>query len=134
MADIRYWLNRKYFIAIHIATTCLALGCAEVGEGEAAIRLLNRAAQHWERRGDYIEKKVRVWSSEGKIMAWLAAMTLKFRNDREASLEYLRRAHEDRRRAAQGSIKRFFEEDDAFESVRHDPEFLAVVNAPVVSQ
>lgn len=134
VADIRYWLNRKYFIAIHIATTCLALGCAEVGEGEAAIRLLKRAAQHWEQRHNYIEEKVRVWSSEGKIMAWLAAMTLKFRNDREASLEYLRRAHEDRRRAARGSIKRFFEEEDAFESVRHDPEFLAVVNAPVVSQ
>ena len=45
VVDIRRWLNRKYFIAIHIATTCLALGCAEVGEGEAAIRLLNRA-QH----------------------------------------------------------------------------------------
>ena len=133
VADIRYWLNRKYFIAIHIATTCLALGCAEVGEGEAAIRLLNRAAQHWDQRRNYIGEKVSVWSSEGKIMAWLAAMTLKFRNDREASLEYLRRAHEDRRRAARGSIKRFFEEDEAFESVRHDPEFLAVVNAPVVS-
>jgi RNA polymerase sigma factor (sigma-70 family) len=133
VADIRRWLNRKYFIAIHIATTCLALGCAEVGEGEAAIRLLNRAAQHWEQRRDYIEEKVMVWSSGGRIMACLAAMMLKFRNDREASLEYLKRAHEDRRRAARGSIKRFFEEDDAFESVRHDPEFLAVVNAPVVS-
>ena len=133
VADIRYWLNRKYFIAIHIATTCLALGCAEVGEGEAAIRLLNRAAQHWAQRQNYIGEKVRVWSSEGKIMAWLAAITLKFRNDREASLEYLRRAHQDRRRAARGSIKRFFEEDEAFESVRHDPEFLAVVNAPVVT-
>ena len=133
VTDIRRWLNRKYFIAIHIATTCLALGCSEVGEGEAAIRLLNRAAQHWEQRRDYIEEKVMVWSSGGRIMAWLAAMTLKFRNDREASLEYLKRAHEDRRRAARGSIKRFFEEDDAFESVRHDPEFLAVVNAPVVS-
>ena len=134
VADIRRWLNRKYFIAIHIATTCLALGCAEVGEGEAAIRLLNRAAQHWDQRRNYIEGEVRVWSSGGRIMAWLAAMTLKFRNDREASLEYLKRAHEDRRRAARGSIKRFFEEDEAFESVRHDPEFLAVVNAPVVSQ
>ena len=134
VVDIRRWLNRKYFIAIHIATTCLALGCAEVGEGEAAIRLLKRAAQHWEQRRDYIEEKVRVWSSGGRIMAWLAAMTLKFCNDREASLEYLKRAHEDRRRAARGSIKRFFEEDEAFESVRHDPEFIAVVNAPVVSQ
>ena len=133
VADIRYWLNRKYFIAIHITTTCLALGCSEVGDGDAAIRLLNRAAQHWEQRRDYIEEKVMVWSSGGRIMACLAAMTLKFRNDREASLEYLKRAHEDRRRAARGSIKRFFEEDDAFESVRHDPEFLAVVNAPVVS-
>ncbi len=134
VADIRSWLNRKYFVAIHIATTCLALGCAEVGEGEAAIRLLNRAAQHWEQRRNYIGEKVKVWSSGGRIMAWLAAMTLKFRNDREASLEYLKRAHEDRRRAARGSIKRFFEEDDAFEPVRHDPEFLAVVNAPVVRQ
>ena len=134
VADIRRWLNRKYFIAIHIATTCLALGCAEVGEGEAAIRLLKRAAQHWEQRRDYIEEKVKVWSSGGRIMAWLAAMTLKFRNDRKASLEYFKRAHEDRRRAARGSIKRFFEENDAFESVQHDPEFLAVVNAPVVSQ
>ena len=134
VADIRRWLSRKYFIAIHIATTCLALGCAEVGEGEPAIRLLNRAAQHWEQRRNYIGEKVTVWSSEGKIMAWLAAMTLKFRNDREASLEYLKRAHEDRRRTARGSIKRFFEEEEAFESVRHDPEFLAVVNAPVVSQ
>jgi RNA polymerase sigma factor (sigma-70 family) len=133
VVDIRRWLNRKYFIGIHIATTCLALGCAEVGDGDAAIRLLNRVAQHWEQRRDYIEEKVMVWSSGGRIMAWLAAMTLKFRNDREASLEYLKRAHEDRRRAARGSIKRFFEEDDAFESVRHDPEFLAVVNAPVVS-
>ena len=84
VADIRYWLNRKYFVAIHIATTCLALGCAEVGEGEAAIRLLNRAAQHWDQRRNYIGEKVRVWSSEGKIMAWLAAMTLKFRNDRRS--------------------------------------------------
>ena len=134
VADIRSWLNRKYFIAIHIATTCLALGCAEVGEGEAAIRLLYHAAQHWEQRHDYIQEEVRVWSSGGRIMAWLAAMALKFRNDREASLEYLKRAHEDRRRAARGSIKRFFEEDDAFESVRHDPEFLAIVNASVVSQ
>ena len=134
VVDIRNWLNRKYFIAIYIATTCLALGCAEVGEGESAIRLLKRAAQHWEQRRDYIQEEVRVWSSGGRIMAWLAAMTLKFRNDREASLEYLKRAHEDRRRAARGSIKRFFEEDDAFESVRHDPKFLAVVNAPVVSQ
>jgi RNA polymerase sigma factor (sigma-70 family) len=134
VVDIRRWLNRKYFIGIHIATTCLALGCAEVGDGDAAIRLLNRVAQHWEQRRDYIEEKVMVWSSGGRIMAWLAAMTLKFRNDREASLEYLKRAHEDRRRAARGSIKRFFEEADAFESVRHDPEFLAVVNAPVVSQ
>ena len=134
VTDIRRWLNRKYFIAIHIATTCLALGCAEVGDGDAAIRLLNRAAQHWEQRRDYIEEKVMVWSSGGRIMACLAAMMLKFRNDREASLEYLKRAHEDRRRAARGSIKRFFEEDDAFESVRHDPEFLVVVNAPVVSQ
>lgn len=134
VVDIRRWLNRKYFIAIHIATTCLALGCAEVGDGEAAIRLLKHAAQHWEQRRDYIEEKVMVWSSGGRIMAWLAAMTLKFRNDREASLGYLKRAHEDRRRAARGSIKRFFEEDDAFESVQHDPDFLAVVNAPVVSQ
>ena len=134
VADIRRWLNRKYFVAIHIATTCLALGCAEVGEGEAAIRLLHRAAQHWERRRDYIEGEVRVWSSGGRIMAYLAALSLKFRNDREASLEYLKRAHEDRRRVARGSIKRFFEEDDAFESVRHDPEFLAVVNARVVIQ
>ena len=133
VADIRRWLDRKYFIAIHIAMTCLALGCAEVGEGEAAIGLLNRAAQHWEQRRDHIEEKVRVWSSGGRIMAWLAAMMLKFRNNREASLEYLKRAHEDRRRAARGSIKRFFENEDAFESVRHDPEFLAVVNAPVVS-
>ena len=134
VADIRRWLNRKYFIAIHIATTCLALGCAEVGEGEAAIRLLNRAAEHWDQRRNYIEEEVKVWSSGGRIMAYLAAMTLKFRNDREASLEYLKRAHQDRRRAARGSIKRFFEEDDAFESVRHDPEFLAVVNASVVSE
>ncbi len=134
VADIRRWLSRKYFIAIHIATTCLALGCAEVGEGEAAIRLLKRAAQHWEQRHDYIKEEVRVWSSGGRIMAYLAAMTLKFRNDREASLAYLKRAHEDRRRAARGSIKRFFEEDDAFECVRHDSEFLTVVNAPVVSQ
>ena len=134
VADIRRWLSRKYFIAIHIATTCLALGYAEVGEGEAAIRLLKRAAQHWDQRRNYIEGEVRVWSSGGRLMAWLAAMTLKFRNDREASLEYLKRAHEDRRRAARGSIKRFFEEDDAFESVRHDPDFLAVVNAPVVTQ
>ncbi len=132
VADIRHWLNRKYFIGIHIATTCLALGCSEIGEGEAAIRLLNRAAQHWEQHRDYIEEKGMVWSSGGRIMAWLAAMALKFRNDREASLEYLKRAHEDRRRAARGSIKRFFETDDAFEPVRHDPEFLAVVNAPVV--
>ena len=134
VADIRRWLSRKYFIAIHIATTCLALGYAEVGEGEAAIRLLNRAAKHWDKRRDYIEEEVKVWSSGGRIMAYLAAMTLKFRNDREASLAYLKRAHEDRRRAARGSIKRFFEEDEAFESVRHDPDFLAVVNAPVVSQ
>ena len=134
VADIRRWLNRKYFIAIHIATMCLALGCAEVGEGEAAIRLLNRAAEHWDQRRNYIEEEVRVWSSGGRIMAYLAALTLKFRNDREASLEYLKRAHEDRRRAARGSIKRFFEEHDAFASVRHDPEFLAVANAPVVSQ
>ena len=134
VADIRRWLGRKYFIAIHIATTCLALGCAEVGDGDAAIRLLNRAAQHWDQRRDYIEGEIRVWSSGGRIMAYLAAMTVKFCNDREASLAYLKRAHEDRRRAARGSIKRFFEEDDAFESVRHDPEFLAVVNAPVVSQ
>ena len=124
MADIRRWLNRKYFIAIHIATTCLALGYAEVGEGEAAIRLLHRAAQHWEQRRNYIEEEVRVWSSGGRIMAYLAAMTLKFRNDREASLEYLKCAHQDRRRAARGSIKHFFEENDAFESVRYDPEFL----------
>ena len=134
VVDIRRWLNRKYFIGIHIATTCLALGCAEVGDGDAAIRLLNRVAQHWEQRRDYVEEKVMVWSSGGRIMACLAAMTLKFHNDREASLEYLKRAHEDRRRAARGSIKRFFEEDNAFESVRHDPEFLAVMNAPVVSQ
>ena len=132
VADIRRWLRRKYFVAIHIATTCLALGYAEVGDGEAAIRLLHRAVQHWEQRRNYIEEEVRVWSSGGRIMALLAAMTLKFRNDRDASLEYLKRAHEDRRRAARGSIKRFFEEDDAFESVRHDSEFLAVVNAPVV--
>ena len=133
VADLRRWLDRKYFIAIHIATTCLALGCSEIEEGEAAIRLLNRAAQHWERHRDHVEETVMVWSSGGRIMAWLAAMMLKFRNDREASLEYLKRAHEDRRRAARGSIKRFFENEDAFESVRHDPEFLAVVNAPVVS-
>ena len=133
VADIRRWLNRKYFIAIHIATMCLAVGCAEVGEGEAAIRLLHGAAQHWEQRRDYIEGEVTVWSSGGKIMAWLAAVTLKFRNDRETSLEYLKRAHEDRRRTARGSIKRFFEEHDAFEPVQHDPEFLAVVNAPVVT-
>ncbi len=134
VADSRRWLGRKYFIAIHIATTCLALGYAEVGEGEAAIRLLKRAAQHWDQRRNYVEEEVRVWSSGGRIMAWLAAMTLKFRNDREASLEYLKRAHEDRRRAARGSIKRFFEEDPAFESVRRDPEFLAIVNAPIVSE
>ena len=133
VADIRRWLDRKYFIAIHIATTCLALGCSEVEEGEAAIRLLNRAAQHWERHRDHVEETVMVWSSGGRIMAWLAAMMLKFRNDREASLEYLKRAHEDRRRTARGSIKRFFENEDAFESMRRDPEFLAIVNAPVVT-
>lgn len=105
VADIRRWLSRKYFIAIHIATTCLALGCAEVGEGEAAIRLLNRAAQHWDQRRNYIKGEVRVWSSGGRIMAWLAAMSLKYRNDREASLEYLKRAHEDRRRAAQRVVR-----------------------------
>ena len=92
MADIRRWLNRKYFVAIHIATTCLALGLAQRWEREKLLSAYcNRAAQHWGQRRNYIGEKVRVWSSEGKIMAWLAAMTLKFRNDREASLEYLKR-------------------------------------------
>ena len=38
----------------------------------------------------------------------------------------------DGQRVVQLSV--FFETDDAFASVRHDPEFVAVVNAPVVSQ
>ena len=123
VAVIRNWVTKKYFTGILHATHNLAIGCSRVGEGEAAIRLFQRTAEH-ER-----QHKGRVG---GIVYGWLARLVLKFRDDHHASLEYLKRASEDRRWAASGWIKRSFEQE-IFDPVRDDPAFLAVVNESVIS-
>ena len=120
---IRNWITKKYFTGILYATHNLAAGCSRIGEGEAAIRLFQRVAKHEQQHKGHVG---------GNVYTWLASLVLKFRDDRQASLEYLKRASEDRRWAASGWIKRTFEQD-VFDSVRNDPAFLAVVNEPVIS-
>ena len=123
VALIRNWVTKKYFTGILYATHNLAVGCSRIGEGEAAIRLFHRVAEHEQ------QYKGKVG---GIVYGWLASLVLKFRDDHRASLEYLRRASEDRRWAATGIIKRSFE-NEIFDSVRNNPEFLAVVNESVIS-
>ena len=120
---IQNWVKKKYFTGILYATHNLAAGCARIDEGEAAIRLFQHTAEHEQ------EHKGRVG---GLVYGWLARLVLKFRDDHQASLEYLKRASEDRRWAASGWIKRSFEQD-VFDPVRNDPAFLAVVNESVIS-
>ena len=124
VAEIRGWVTKKYFTGILYATHNLAAGCARIDEGEAAIRLFHRVAEHEQ------EHKGRVG---GNVYTWLASLVLKFRDDRQASLDYLKQASEDRRWVASGWIKRTFEQD-VFDSVRNDPAFLAVVNESVISK
>ena len=124
VAVIRNWVEKKYFTGILYATHNLAAGCARIDEGEAAIRLFQRMAEHEE------QHKGRVG---GIVYTWLASLVLKFREDRHASLEYLKQASEDRRWVASGWIKRTFEQE-IFVSVRNDPAFLAVVNESVISE
>jgi len=62
----------------------------------------------------------------------LAALVLETGGDKKDSLAYLRRIKEDHRYAYGGlctSVQKGFREDPAFEAVRDDPEFLAVVNS-----
>lgn len=120
---IQNWVVKKYFTGILYATHNLAAGCARIGEGEAAIRLFQCVAEHEQ------QHKGRVGAN---VYTWLASLVLRFRNDRHASLKYLKRAAEDRRWAASGWIKRTFEQE-VFDSVRNNPEFLAVVNESVIS-
>ena len=121
VAEIRGWVTKKYFTGILYATHNLAAGCARIDEGEAAIRLFHRVAEHEQ------QYKGRVG---GNVYTWLASLVLKFRDDRQASLEYLKQASEDRRWVASGWIKRTFEQE-IFDSVRNDPAFLAIVNESV---
>lgn len=123
VAQIRSWVTKKYFTGILYATHNLAAGCARIDEGEAAIRLFQRVAEHEQQYKDRVG---------GNVYTWLASLVLKFRDDRQASLEYLKRASEDRRWAASGWIQRTFEQA-VFDSVRNNPAFLAVVNEPVIS-
>ena len=123
VAVIRNWVEKKYFTGILYATHNLAAGCARIDEGEAAIRLFQRVAEYEQ------QHKGRVG---GIVYTWLASLVLKFREDRHASLEYLKQASEDRRWVASGWIKRTFEQE-IFVSVRNDPAFLAVVNESVIS-
>ena len=64
----------------------------------------------------------------------LSSLMLNVRNDRDASLEYLKRAAADRRWVASGRAKQYFEAEVAFEAVRNDEAFLAVVNGPMISE
>ena len=123
VAAIRDWVTKKYFTGILYATHNLAAGCARIGEGEAAIRFFQLTADHEQ------QYKGRVG---GNVYCWLAMLILKFRDDHHTSLEYLKRASEDRRWAASGWIKRTFEQE-VYDSVREDPAFLAVVNESVIS-
>ena len=120
---IQNWVKKKYFTGILYAAHNLAAGCARIEEGEAAIRLFQLTAEHEQ------QHKGR---GGGNVYGWLAHLVLKFRDDRRASLEYLRRASEDRRWVASGWVKRSFEQD-VFDPVRNDPAFLAVVNESVIS-
>lgn len=119
VAEIREWLDKKYRTGISYAMHNLAAGCTQIGEGEIAIRLFKRVIEHDEKRD--------IHRVNGNVNMWLAALMLSVRNDRNASLEYLKGAATDRRWAAAGWIKKRFEMDAAFESVRNDEEFLAVV-------
>ena len=120
---IQNWVTKKYFTGILYATHNLAVGCARIGEGEAAIRLFQCVAEHEQQHKGHVG---------ANVYTWLASLVLRFRNDRHASLKYLKRAAEDRRWAASGWIKRTFEQE-VFDSVRTDPAFLAVVNESVIS-
>lgn len=120
---IQNWVKKKYFTGILHATHNLAAGCARIDEGEAAIRFFQFTAEHEQ------QHKGRVG---GLVNGWLARLVLQFRDDHCASLEYLKRASEDRRWAASGWIKRSFEQE-IFDPVRDDPAFLAVVNESVIS-
>ena len=120
---IRSWVTKKYFTGVLYAMHNLAVGCSRIDEGEAAIRLFQQVAEYEQ------QHKGRVG---GNVYTWLASLVFKFRDDRHASLEYLKQASEDRRWAASGWVKRTFEHE-IFDSVRNDPAFLAVVNESVMS-
>ena len=126
VGETREWLDRKYQSAINCALHNLGAACKLIGEGEAAIRLFRRALQHDEKSG----RRGRT----GNTCTWIAELMLSIRNDRGASLRYLKQAATDRRWVADGFLKRHFERGTAFEPARNDEEFLAVVNAPVVTE
>ncbi|MBI1924768.1 sigma-70 family RNA polymerase sigma factor [Candidatus Poribacteria bacterium] len=111
---VRQWLDTVYPHAIETALHQIGCGLAWVGEGERGIRCFQRKQ-----------------NQEGAVHnMFLAEWILTFRKDRDAALEYVRRAAQSRRAIASGYLKwRFFENGDGFKSVRNDLEFMAVVNA-----
>jgi len=64
----------------------------------------------------------------GPIFFGLVALILQTGGDNQESLHYLRRVAEDKRWAYSGFPQKEFFQDPAFESVRNDREFLAVIN------
>ena len=126
VGETREWLDRKYQNAINYALHNLGAASKLIGEGEAAIGLFTRALQHDEKSGRR--------GVSGNTCTWLAELMLSIRDDREASLKYLKQAATDRHWIAGGWLKRHFEKGTAFEPARNDEDFLAVVNAPVVTE
>ena len=131
VAEIRGWLDDIYASSIGAAVDNLGSICGQIGRGADVLDLFIPFAREIDKRGQRIS---------GLVNTRLAALMLNVRNDRDASLEYLKRATADygkktiSQRFGPHFLKRSFENDDAFESVRNDPEFLEVVNAPVINQ
>lgn len=93
----------------------LGVMCRVLGEKEQAIHFLNHALE--------FEPQ---W---GFTNVSLAALMLDVRNDRKASLAYLRHAAQHRHWALRGWLEGQFFELEEFAPVREDPEFLAIVQS-----
>ena len=107
------WLDTTYQSAIEIALHQIGCGFAWVGEGERAIACFLRKQNQ----------------DNAAHNMFLAEWMLMFRGDRDAALEYVRRAAQDRKAVARGYLKWRFFENGQFEEVRGNPEFVSVVNA-----
>ena len=126
LEELHTFMDQKYQSGIAAATFNLAGACSFIGEGETAIRLFHTYKAYMEG-----SKEKGLFRHSGNLHAWLAKLMLSVRRDRDMALTHLRQAAQDSRWVAAGHLKRTFD-IEAFDPVRADEDFLAVVNTSVV--